>query len=107
MMREVLQALAWEWVNIAVEYAVVAWVRLPRFGLAVAGVTRLTHPMLMCVLSRFGRDPLFILACEGCVVLVEWGILTLFYGWRRAGFLGWVALLMNGVSYGTGLLLDG
>ena len=49
---EVGYFLAWEWINIALEYASVAWVRLPRFFLAVAGVNLVTHPALMFLLQR-------------------------------------------------------
>ena len=104
-MTAFLNLLAWEWVNIALEVTATVWVRLPHFVLAVAGVNLLTHPLLTCVLTRFGTELRFVLACEACVVLVEWGVLTAVYGWRRWRFLGWVSVLMNGVSYGTGVLL--
>ena len=105
-MREMLYWLAWEWINISVEYAAVAWMRLPRLFLAVIGVNLVTHPMLMLVLGRYGRDPVFVMACEVCVLLAEWLMLTVAYGrsrWRRTLLLAW---LMNTVSYGVGILID-
>ena len=105
MLVEIAQALMWEWINIALEYTSVAWVRLPRFWFAVVCVNLLTHPLLMCMLNRFGHGTGFVLACEGGVVLVEWLVLVAAYGRRRLWFLGGVALWMNAVSYATGVLL--
>ena len=105
MLTEIVQALVWEWVNIALEYTSVAWVRLPRFWLAVVCVNLLTHPVLMCLLTHFGHETGFILACEGGVVLVEWMVLVIVYGRQKLWFLGGLAFLMNTVSYGTGVLL--
>jgi len=103
--------LAWEWINIALEYASVAWVRLPRFFLAVVGVNLVTHPVLMFLLRSvffvddFTDGPLIVLLCEVCVFLVEWACLVAVYGRAKAWLLGWAALLMNCVSFGTGLAL--
>lgn len=109
-MAEVMHILAWEWVNIALECTATAWVRLPRFPLAVAGVNLVTHPLLMAALARLGRSPGIVLPCEGLVVLVEWALLCVIYhgraGARPSGrFVFVVSLLMNAASYGTGLLL--
>jgi len=102
---------AWEWINISLEYASVAWVRLPRFFLAVIGVNLLTHPILMLLLQRvfavaeFADDPQVVLLCEAGVFLVEWACLVAVYGRAKARLLAGAALLMNCVSFGTGLLI--
>lgn len=105
-MGTVLYYLAWEWVNIALEYTAVAWARLPRLFWAVVGVNLVTHPILMFLLERFGRDPLFILGCEFVIPVVEWLMLIGVYGRARWRLLLGVAVLMNAVSYLTGLLID-
>ncbi len=106
MMEEILCFLGWEWVNISLEFTAVAWVRLPRLFLAVAGVNLVTHPALMFILDRFGRDTDAILAFEAGIVLAEWLMLVAVYGKARWRLLAGMALLMNIVSYATGLLLD-
>lgn len=105
MSSSFVQFAVWEWINIALEYAAVAWVRLPRLFLAVAAVNLVTHPILTLLLARHGRDQAFVLACEAIVVAAEWLMLVAVYGRSRWRFLGAVALVMNVVSYGTGLLL--
>lgn len=104
-MSALVQFVVWEWINIALEYAAVAWVRLPRFFLTVVAVNLVTHPILTLALARFGRGAVFVLACEAVVVVVEWLLLVSVYGRNRWRFLGAVAIVMNAVSYGTGLLL--
>ena len=106
MMEETLCFLGWEWVNISLEFTAVAWVRLPRLFLAVAGVNLVTHPALMFILDRFGRDTDAILAFEAGIVLAEWLMLVAVYGKARWRLLAGMALLMNIVSYATGPLLD-
>ena len=109
--EEIVYFLAWEWINIALEYASVAWVRLPRFFLAVVGVNLVTHPALMFVLKRvfliesFVDGPLIVLLCEVVVFLVEWACLVAVYGRAKAWLLGKAALIMNCVSLATGLAL--
>jgi len=109
--EEIGYFLAWEWINIALEYAAVAWVRLPRFFLAVVGVNLVTHPVLMFLLQRvflvesFVDGPLTVLLCEVVVFLVEWACLVAVYGRAKARLLGKAALLMNCVSFATGLAL--
>lgn len=105
-MRELLYCLAWEWVNIAIEYTAAAWTRLPYLFWAVAGVNLVTHPVFMLLLERFGRDPLFILGCEIVIPVVEWLLLLVVYGRLRGRLLLGISFLMNAVSYGTGLLLE-
>lgn len=108
-MAAVLHVLAWEWVNIALECTATAWVRLPRFPLAVAGVNLVTHPILMLLLARYGRELRVVLPLEAAVVMAEWTMLCALY--RGLGkrtplrFLFAVSVLMNAASYGTGLLL--
>ena len=106
-MNELLYFAAWEWINIALEYTAVAWTRLPRLLPVVAGVNLATHPAFVFLHERFGRALPFILACEAVITLIEWLLLLAVYGrQKRAGFLACVSLLMNGVSYGTGVLLS-
>ena len=109
-MAALLHILVWEWINIALECTATAWVRLPRFPLAVAGVNLVTHPLLMAVLSVAGRSPAVVLPCEAVVVLAEGAMLCVLYRHGGAGptrrFLVLVALLMNAASYGTGCLLE-
>ena len=105
-MSALLYYLAWEWINIAIEYTTVAWVRLPSLFLAVAGVNLITHPIFMCLLEQFGRDPLFVLGCEVVIPVVEWLLLMAAYGRARWRLLLGVSFLMNIVSYGTGLLIN-
>lgn len=105
-MSGLLHLFAWEWVNIALEYAATAgWARLPRWGAAVAGVNLVTHPGLMLVLARFGYAPGFVAACEVVVLAAEWGMLCVAYrGASRLRLLG-LAAAMNAASYATGLAL--
>lgn len=109
--EEIVYFLAWEWINIALEYASVAWVRLPRFFLAVVGVNLVTHPTLIFLLKRvfliesFVDGPLTVFLCEVVVFLVEWACLVAVYGRVKAWLLGKAALLMNCVSFATGLAL--
>ena len=129
-MSAILHILVWEWINIALECAATAWVRLPRFPLAVAGVNLVTHPMLMLLLSIWGREPRVVLPLEAVVVVAEWAMLCALYRGRdrrdpavgspgelappcdraearpTSWFLFAVSLIMNATSYGTGLLLD-
>ena len=105
-MSALLYYLAWEWINIAIEYTAVAWARLPRLFLAVVGVNLVTHPVFMVVLELFGRDPVLILGCEMVIPVVEWLLLMAAYGRARWRLLLGLSVLMNSVSYGTGLLID-
>jgi len=105
-MGALLYYLAWEWINIALEYTAVAWVRLPRLFLAVVGVNLVTHPIFMVLLGQFGHDPLLILGCEMVIPVVEWLLLVAAYGRARWRMLLGVSFLMNVVSYATGLLIE-
>ena len=108
-MAVIMHIIAWEWINIALECTATAWVLLPRFPLAVAGVNLITHPILMALLARWGRSPAVVLLCEATVVLAEGAMLCVLYRHgdaapsRRRLFL--ISLAMNSVSYDTGLLL--
>ena len=104
-MSAILGFLAWEWVNIALEYTATTWVKLPRWFVAVVGVNLLTHPLLMVLLSVFGYSTAFVLPCEVGVVLVEALVLMAIYGFRRWRYLLGAAFLMNAASYVTGLLI--
>lgn len=97
--------VAWEWINIALEYSAGAWLRMPRFFLAAVCVNLSTHPILMLLLASHGFSWPFVLICECTIVIVEWGLLICFYGrahWRR---LGLASLVMNSASFLTGLAL--
>ena len=63
--------LAWEIINISLEFTATAWVREPRWFCAVLGVNIVTHPLFVVLLETYGRTPLFILLCEACIVCVE------------------------------------
>lgn len=97
--------IAWEWINIALEYTVTSWVKLPRWFLAVVGVNLTTHPVFVFMLERFGRVPSFILFCEAIIVLLEALLLMCLYGFNRWRRLFAIAFLMNATSYVTGVLI--
>ena len=104
-MSALIQFIVWEWINIALEYTAVSWVRLPRLFLTVVGVNLVTHPLFTLLLAHFGRSPRFVLPCEAVIFLVEWALLVAVYGrtrWRR---LGLMAFAMNTASYGMGVLM--
>ena len=105
-MRALLYYLAWEWINIAIEYTTVAWTRLPKLFIAVVGVNLVTHPIFMVLLAQFGRGPLLILGCEMVIPVVEWLLLMAAYRRSRWRLLLGMSFLMNAVSYGTGLLIE-
>ena len=98
--------LAWEWINIALEYTATAWMRLPRWFLAVVIVNLMTHPVFTLALDVFGRSTPFVLSCEAAIVLAEALMLMAVYGFRRWRLLFAASLLMNGASYFTGLLMS-
>ena len=104
-MRMALCFLAWEWINIALEYTTVAWTKLPRLGIAVVGVNLVTHPAFTLLLELYGREAVFVIVCEIVIFLVEWVLLTAFYGIARWRFLALVAFVMNAASYLTGILM--
>ena len=79
--------------------------RLPRLFWAVVGVNLITHPAFVVLLERFGRPPGCVVPCEVAIFAIEFLLLVLIYGGARWRLLLIVALLMNAVSYGTGLLL--
>lgn len=104
-MRMFFLFLAWEWINIALEYTAIAWTKLPRLLLAVVGVNFITHPAFTLLVELFGDKIGFIIACEVVIFLIEWGLLTVFYGFGRWRFLMFVSFTMNAISYCTGLLI--
>ena len=104
-MKTVLALLAWEWINIAIEFTTVSWTRLPRLFWAVVGVNLLTHPVFMLMLPVLNGETSTVLVCEFVIVLVEWACLVAIYGWSRFRLCGVMALTMNAVSYITGLPL--
>ena len=104
-MSAILSFLAWEWVNIALEFAATAWVRLPRWILAVIGVNLATHPIFTVLLVTFGRSTAFVLSCEVVIICVEALLLMATYGFRRWRRLLLVSFLMNAASYLTGVLI--
>ena len=58
------------------------------------------------LLGMFGQSTSFVLPCEIVIVLVEAVLLMSIYGFRRWRLLLCVSLLMNAVSYLTGVLLE-
>lgn len=100
-----LDRAGWEIINFSLEYAAVAWVRLPKLFPVVLVVNLMTHPLFVFLLSRFGRGHGLMAICEIVIVLAEWAALAVFYRQTsRVGLLG-LSLLMNAASFGTGLLL--
>lgn len=104
-MNAFLYYLAWEWINIALEYMATAWVKLPHWWLAVFGVNLATHPVFVVLLNRFGYSPAFVLPCEAFIVAIEAILLMVIYGFRRWKNLLAISLLMNAASYLTGLAI--
>ena len=104
-MRMALCFLAWEWINIALEYTAVAWTKLPRLGWAVIGVTLVTHPVFVLLLGVFGSETVFVVSCEAVIFAIECALLVACYGLKRWRFLALVAFVMNAASYLTGILM--
>lgn len=104
-MRMALCFLAWEWINIALEYTAVAWTKLPRLGIAVVGVNLFTHPVFVLLLGVFGSETVFVVSCEAVIFAIEWALLVACYGLKRWRFLALVAFVMNAASYLTGILM--
>jgi len=104
-MMAVGEFIAWELINISLEFTATAWVGLPRWLVAVVAVNLVTHPALVFIVSAFGRSPLFVLTCEAAVVCVEAFLLMLAYGFVRWRSLMVLSLLMNCASYVIGALL--
>ena len=104
-MSAVCYFLAWEWINVALEYTAVSWSRLPHLFVTVVGVNLVTHPLFTLLLAWFGRSPRFVVPCEAVIFLVEWALLVAIYGRARWRHLGLVAFVMNAASYGTGVLM--
>ena len=104
-MSAILGFLAWEWINISLEFAATAWVRLPRWFLAVVAVNFATHPVFMLLLGTFGRSVTFVLPCEIAIALVEALLLMAIYGFCRWRLLFASSFVMNAASCFTGVLL--
>ena len=106
MMRILGSILAWELLNISLEYTATAWwVQLPRWILATVTVNLATHPVLSILVMRFGTPLSLIVPCEIAIFIGEWFLLMALYGatrWRR---LLLASFAMNATSYFTGLLL--
>lgn len=105
-MSKCLWYLAWEWINISLEYTVTSWIRFPKWFLAVVTVNLVSHPALMIVLGHFGHNPCVLFPAEATVVLLETVLLCLFYR-RQTSFarIAGISLLMNATSFATGLAL--
>ena len=103
-MRTLLYFIAWEWINIALEYAASAWVKLPRWFWAVVAVNLATHPAFMLVLACFGRSAQVVVPCEILITVVEAILLATMYGFNRWWLFAGASLLMNGASYLTGVM---
>ena len=104
-MSAILGFLAWEWINIALEFTATAWVRLPRWWLAVVGVNLATHPLFTIVLGVFGRPIIVVLPCEAIIVCVEALALMAIYGFAKWRMLLAASLTMNVASYLTGVFI--
>lgn len=107
--ERVLFYFAGDFLAVALEFAATAWVRLPRWFMALVTVNLCTHPALTYAVSRLGRTPAVIIVGETLVVLVETGLLKLLYR-RQAVSTGrffLIALWMNAVSYLVGVCLFG
>lgn len=104
-MRALCWFLAWEWINIAIEFTATAWVRFPRWFLAVVAVNLATHPVFTLALEVFGRTTPLIFACEAAIFLAEALMLMVVYGFSRWRILFCASLLMNATSYVTGQLI--
>ena len=105
-MKALCWFLAWEGINISLEYTATAWLKLPRWFRAVVAVNLATHPAFMCVLDTFGRSAPLVLSCEVAIFLVEALMLMAMYGFQRWRLLLGASLLMNCASYFTGLLIE-
>lgn len=106
-MTAFLHFLAWEWLNVALEYSATAWVRLPHWFAAVVAVNLATHPALTFFLDRFGCAPSILFPAEGAVSMVEAVILMILYRRHaRPASLAGMAMLMNAASLATGLALS-
>ena len=105
-MKALCWIFAWEWINIALEYTASAWVRLPRWFLAVVVVNLVTHPVFSLGLDVFGRNPQFVLSCEVGIVCIESLLLMTIYGFSCWRLLLVASFLMNTASYATGILLQ-
>ena len=97
--------VAWEWINIALEYTAVSWTRLPHLFWSIVGINLVTHPILVLLIEKFGRATAFVLPCEGGIVVMEALLLMALYGFRRWRKMLGISLLMNATSYVTGLLI--
>lgn len=104
-MDALIKFIAWEWINIALEYTASAWVDMPRWWLAVVGVNLVTHPVFSLLLGVCGHDTAFIFGCEIAIVIVEWGALVACYGFKHCRFLALVAIVMNAASLATGFIM--
>lgn len=103
-MKAICWFLVWEWINIALEFTATAWVRLPRWFLAVVAVNLATHPAFTLVLGAFECSMPFVFFCEVAISLAEALMLMIIYGFRCWRLLFCASLLMNCASYFTGLL---
>lgn len=105
-MSKCLWYLAWEWINISLEYTVTSWIRFPKWFWVVMTVNLVSHPALMFLLGRFGHNPRVLFPAEATVVLLETALLYLFYR-RQASLvrIAGISLLMNATSFATGLAL--
>jgi len=107
MIRSVLYSIAWEWINICLEYTSISWLRLPKRFLSVLYVNLLTHPLFVLCFPDAGQNGKELILCEIVIFLVEGVVLTLFYErhkWKQT-FLA--AFVMNASSCLTGVLLIG
>ena len=107
-MKVLLYYLAWEWINISIEFTATAYVKLRRWFAAVVFVNLATHPLFVVLIEKFGTPPL-----QNSSEIRDMKrdaafsvLLMLIYGRRRWLRLFLISLLMNAASYLTGVLLE-
>ena len=105
-MRALLYSAAWEFINIALEYTVSSWKKLPRWFAAVVTANLATHPAFAFVLARCGHTLQVVLPCEAVIVCVEALLLMAIYGFSRWRLLVLAPFAMNAASYLTGTMMS-
>lgn len=105
-MAEFAYCLAWEWINIAMEYTAGSWARLPRFFWVAVALNLATHPLFIWFVDRYDRASWAMFAGEAVVWTVEWALLCIWYRKVSRLKLLAVSVSMNAASWLTGVLLN-
>lgn len=106
MLASLLYYIAWEWINVAIEYTAGSWSRLPRFFAATVLVNLLTHPLLTIMLLWQGPSVILVLTGEVLAFLVEAAVLKLLYRRLAWGRVLSISFAMNVTSFVTGLFVS-